>query len=128
MLLVTVPQTLFAPDVPWTAAAIWACFLLFFLGTSAGLFSVPLEAYLQHRSPRDARGSVLGHTDRSGSDKYNNALSMRRAQAVASRMQALGIAASALAVAAKGESEPKVETPDGERNPTNRRVEVTAAN
>ena len=74
------------------------------------------------------RFAVVGHTDRSGSDSYNNALSMRRAQAVASRMQSLGIDASALAVAAKGESEPKVDTPDGERNPTNRRVEVTAAN
>lgn len=74
------------------------------------------------------RFTVVGHTDRSGSDNYNNALSMRRAQAVSARMQSLGIAASALAVSAKGESEPKVETPDGERNPTNRRVEVTAAN
>jgi OmpA-OmpF porin, OOP family len=69
--------------------------------------------------------SIAGHADRSGSDGYNNPLSMRRAQAVAARMQSMGIAAAALKVAAKGESEPKVETPDGERNPANRRVEVT---
>jgi OmpA-OmpF porin, OOP family len=72
------------------------------------------------------RFTVVGHADRSGADSYNDPLSMRRAQAVASRMQALGIAPGAVAVSAKGESEPKVETPDGERNPTNRRVEVTA--
>jgi acyl-[acyl-carrier-protein]-phospholipid O-acyltransferase/long-chain-fatty-acid--[acyl-carrier-protein] ligase len=29
------------------------------LGTSAGLFYVPLEAYLQHRSPREIRGTLL---------------------------------------------------------------------
>jgi OmpA-OmpF porin, OOP family len=74
------------------------------------------------------RFTVVGHADKSGSDSYNDPLSLRRAQAVATRMQALGIPAAALAVSAKGESEPKVETPDGERNPTNRRVEVTAAN
>ncbi len=70
--------------------------------------------------------TVVGHADRSGTDSYNDALSMRRAQAVSARMQAMGIAASAVKVSAKGESEPKVATPDGERNPTNRRVEVTA--
>ena len=72
--------------------------------------------------------TVIGHADRSGSDSYNDPLSKRRAQAVATRMQAMGISASALAVSAKGETEPKVMTADGERNPTNRRVEVTAAN
>jgi acyl-[acyl-carrier-protein]-phospholipid O-acyltransferase/long-chain-fatty-acid--[acyl-carrier-protein] ligase len=32
---------------------------LVILGTSAGLFYVPLEAYLQHRSPREMRGTLL---------------------------------------------------------------------
>ncbi|GAD48511.1 hypothetical protein NT2_02_05950 [Caenibius tardaugens NBRC 16725] len=70
--------------------------------------------------------AVAGHTDRSGSDAYNNALSMRRAQAVATLLQARGINPNALAVTAHGESEPRVPTPDGERNPQNRRVEITA--
>jgi OmpA-OmpF porin, OOP family len=74
------------------------------------------------------RFTVVGHADRSGSDSYNDPLSLRRAQAVATRMQAMGLPASTLAVSAKGETEPKVMTADGERNPTNRRVEVTAAN
>jgi outer membrane protein OmpA-like peptidoglycan-associated protein len=72
--------------------------------------------------------TVIGHTDRSGSDGYNDSLSRRRAEAVAARLQATGLAASALTVSGRGESEPKVATADGERNPTNRRVEVTASN
>ena len=32
---------------------------LILLGASAGLFDVPLEAFLQHRSPRETRGSLL---------------------------------------------------------------------
>jgi OmpA-OmpF porin, OOP family len=75
---------------------------------------------------RWTRFTVVGHADRSGTDSYNDALSMRRARAVEARMQALGVSPGAVAVSAKGESEPKVATPDGERNPTNRRVEVTA--
>jgi len=74
------------------------------------------------------RFSVIGHTDRSGSDSYNDALSTRRADAVSTRMQAAGLSASALMVSGRGEAEPKVSTADGERNPTNRRVEITASN
>jgi acyl-[acyl-carrier-protein]-phospholipid O-acyltransferase/long-chain-fatty-acid--[acyl-carrier-protein] ligase len=59
LLLFTVPATLFEPGQPVTSGFVWAGLLLFFLGTSAGLFSVPLEAYLQHRSPRQTRGSIL---------------------------------------------------------------------
>ena len=33
--------------------------LLFTLGASAGMFSLPLEAYLQTNSPRETRGSIL---------------------------------------------------------------------
>ncbi|MEX2176453.1 MAG: acyl-[ACP]--phospholipid O-acyltransferase [Pirellulaceae bacterium] len=59
LLLFTVPARLFDPVGPVTGGFVWASVLLFFLGTSAGLFSVPLEAYLQHRSPRASRGSIL---------------------------------------------------------------------
>lgn len=68
--------------------------------------------------------AVSGHTDRSGSDAYNDALSQRRAQAVAQMLGAQGAEPAALTVTAVGESQPKVPTPDGERNPQNRRVEI----
>lgn len=67
---------------------------------------------------------VTGHTDLSGSNKYNDALSLRRAQAVAALLGTKGIPPSLLSVAGHGEDEPKVPTPDGERNPQNRRVEI----
>ena len=59
LLLFTVPKDLFNGPTAVSGGVIWACTLLFFLGSSAGLFSVPLEAYLQHRSPRASRGSIL---------------------------------------------------------------------
>src|SRR5262249_53565555 len=40
--------------------AYWgSCLGLFLLGTSAGLYDVPLEAYLQYRSDLQKRGAVL---------------------------------------------------------------------
>ena len=69
--------------------------------------------------------TVTGHADRSGSDGYNNALSVRRAEAVGALLAAKGVARSVLNVSGRGESEPKVPTADGERNPSNRRVEIS---
>ncbi|MCO6457358.1 MAG: MFS transporter [Pirellulaceae bacterium] len=57
MLLFTVPDQLFAEGL--TLGGVWACLLLFGLGMGAGLFDVPLEAYLQYRSPAAQRGSIL---------------------------------------------------------------------
>lgn len=59
LLLCTVPIDLFEPGKAITGGVIWAMILLATLGTSAGLFLVPLEAYLQHRSDRSSRGSIL---------------------------------------------------------------------
>jgi acyl-[acyl-carrier-protein]-phospholipid O-acyltransferase / long-chain-fatty-acid--[acyl-carrier-protein] ligase len=58
-LLFTVPATLFDPATTEHSGLAWACFLLVMLGLSAGLFSVPLEAAMQHWSPRESRGSIL---------------------------------------------------------------------
>lgn len=59
MSLFLVHGTLANLDHAHTASFAWACVLLFLLGTSAGLFSVPLESFLQHRSPPASRGSIL---------------------------------------------------------------------
>jgi Outer membrane protein and related peptidoglycan-associated (lipo)proteins len=71
-----------------------------------------------------ARINLTGHTDRSGSDKYNLALSLKRANAVKDSLVSQGIPADQIAVVGKGESEPLVATPDGVREPQNRRVEI----
>jgi acyl-[acyl-carrier-protein]-phospholipid O-acyltransferase/long-chain-fatty-acid--[acyl-carrier-protein] ligase len=41
------------------AAYYWACFWLFMLGTAGGLFDVPVQSFLQHRSPDESRGAIL---------------------------------------------------------------------
>lgn len=40
-------------------AMIKSCVWLFLLGISAGLFNIPLEAFLQHRSSTENRGTIL---------------------------------------------------------------------
>jgi len=58
VLLFTVSGTLFDPPGTTLGLAL-ACAFLFLLGSSAGLFNVPLEAYMQHRSPTESRGAIL---------------------------------------------------------------------
>ncbi len=68
--------------------------------------------------------TVVGHTDRSGSDAYNDKLSVARARVIADMMGAAGIPGDTIAVSGRGEKDLRVETVDGERTPANRRVEV----
>ena len=70
------------------------------------------------------RIETTGHADRSGTDAYNLRLSKRRAEAVMGELARLGIPAREIAVRWKGEREPLVQTPDGVREPQNRRVEI----
>jgi outer membrane protein OmpA-like peptidoglycan-associated protein/outer membrane protein W len=76
------------------------------------------------KSGNVTRIEVTGHADRSGSDAYNLRLSQRRAQTVQAELVRDGIAADQIAIFAKGESQPLVPTPDGVREPQNRRVEI----
>ena len=59
MLLFTVQGSLVDATLAWTAGYVWACVFLVGLGMSAGLFNIPLTAYMQHRSPVESRGSIL---------------------------------------------------------------------
>jgi OOP family OmpA-OmpF porin len=68
--------------------------------------------------------SATGHADRSGSESYNMALSLRRADSVRAALIAGGLSADAITVAGRGESEPAVPTPDGVKEQANRRVEI----
>jgi OmpA-OmpF porin, OOP family len=68
--------------------------------------------------------SATGHADRAGSETYNMALSLKRADSVRAALIAGGIAADAITVAGRGESEPAVPTADGVKEQANRRVEV----
>lgn len=69
--------------------------------------------------------AIVGHTDDVADDAYNQALSERRAQAVADRLRAVAdLDGFDVSVEGRGESEPAVQgTSDAERA-TNRRVEL----
>ncbi len=68
---------------------------------------------------------VSGNTDTSGSSAYNQALSERRARVVRDALIANGVSADRIRTEAYGETNPATPTPDGVREPLNRRTEVT---
>ena len=70
------------------------------------------------------RIEVAGHTDKSGTPRYNQGLSQRRAANVAAELVRLGVPRNAISTQAFGESRPLVATADGVREPQNRRVEI----
>jgi OOP family OmpA-OmpF porin len=82
------------------------------------------EAADASRKTATTRIEVAGHADRSGTPAYNQALSQRRADAVAAELVRKGVPKSEIAVSAYGESRPLVPTADGVREPQNRRVEI----
>ena len=73
------------------------------------------------------RIEATGHADRSGTDAYNLRLSQRRAESVKAELNRLGIPSGEIVTRWKGEREPLVQTPDGAREPQNRRVEIILA-
>lgn len=70
--------------------------------------------------------NVVGHTDRSGSDAYNDGLANRRAAAVAEALGGVGVSGGLVATSGRGEAEPRVPTADGVREAQNRRAEISA--
>ncbi|GJL54640.1 MAG: hypothetical protein NPIRA02_17720 [Nitrospirales bacterium] len=68
--------------------------------------------------------SVIGHSDRAGSDEYNYQLSLRRATSVFDLFVATGINPQSIEVTSHGENNPIIKTPDGVSEPLNRRVEI----
>jgi outer membrane protein OmpA-like peptidoglycan-associated protein len=66
---------------------------------------------------------IEGHTDNTGSDEHNMALSERRAKSVADYLKAQNIVASRLKTAWYGETQPKVANDTEVNRSQNRRVE-----
>ena len=77
-----------------------------------------------YRTKGGAQIKASGHTDRAGTEAYNMALSLRRANAVKDQLVRDGVAASDISVVGLGESQPMVPTADGVREAQNRRVEI----
>ena len=67
--------------------------------------------------------SLVGHTDTSGSASYNQALSVKRADRVASALVNAGVSRGLISTSGMGETQPFVPTADGVKEQLNRRVE-----
>ncbi len=67
---------------------------------------------------------VVGHTDRVGTVEANDALSMKRADAVRQMLIGQGVPGTAIEAAGRGEREPLVATADEVAEARNRRVEI----
>ena len=91
---------------------------------SSPAMSTIQQAAAAYKSRGAARVTATGHTDTSGSETYNMALSLRRANTVKDALVQQGVPATAISVVGKGESSPLVATGDGIREPQNRRVEI----
>jgi outer membrane autotransporter protein len=70
------------------------------------------------------RIEVNGYTDTSGTPKYNQGLSIRRAQAVEAELIKDGVPANVITIQGFGETHLLVQTGPGVREPQNRRVEI----
>lgn len=82
------------------------------------------QAVADYRQTGAAALAVEGHTDTSGSDGYNLALSERRAEAVRQAIIARGVPAGEIRADAVGENDLAVPTGDGVRLEANRRVTI----
>ncbi|PWK72946.1 outer membrane protein OmpA-like peptidoglycan-associated protein [Mucilaginibacter oryzae] len=69
--------------------------------------------------------TIIGHTDNTGSESYNQTLSVKRAEAVKSYLMAGNVASSRMTVTGKGESEPIADNSTADGRAQNRRVEIT---
>jgi OmpA-OmpF porin, OOP family len=70
------------------------------------------------------RIEVNGYTDTSGTPRYNQGLSVRRAQAVANELVRDGVPKDVISIQGFGETHLLVQTGPGVREPQNRRVEI----
>jgi OOP family OmpA-OmpF porin len=82
------------------------------------------EAAANSTKVQYTRIEVNGYTDTSGTPKYNQALSVRRAQAVAAELVKDGVPTGAIAIQGFGETHLLVPTGANVREPQNRRVEI----
>ena len=115
-----------APAAPQAQAA--RTYLVFFDWDRADLTDrarqIIAEAAQATTRVQVTRIEVSGHTDTTGTARYNQALSVRRAQTVAAELVRLGVPQTAITTQGFGFNKPLVSTGPGVREPQNRRVEI----
>ncbi|WP_421995457.1 OmpA family protein [Reyranella sp.] len=103
-------------------------FMVFFDWDRSNLSQQALATIAQaadaYKTKGSARITATGHTDTSGPEAYNMALSLRRANAVKDALVRNGVPAQAISVIGMGEKGLLAPTADGVREPQNRRVEI----
>jgi outer membrane protein OmpA-like peptidoglycan-associated protein len=85
---------------------------------------IVMQAAVAAKSGGVVRVNVTGHTDLAGADKYNMALSLKRADNVRAALMSHGVHSDEIFVGGRGKREPMVPTADGMREAQNRRVEI----
>jgi len=88
---------------------------------------IVIEEASSAASKSSSKVILTGHADRSGSEKYNLVLSTHRTDSVAEALEQKGVSRGQIRSNAYGESKPAVATPDGVKEPKNRRVEIQLA-
>jgi outer membrane protein OmpA-like peptidoglycan-associated protein len=86
-----------------------------------------VQAITMARSCGIGAVSLVGHDDTSRGEQAALALSLERANVVKAEMMLLGVPESVIETAARGKAELAKPTPEGVREPLNRRVSVTIA-
>ena len=112
---------------PSTAVETTSTILYFPFDSAAlsGSAQLALEQLVQYvKSAGNVGITINGHADRAGTDEYNMTLSESRAKFVREALLAAGVPAKLVHYFAFGESDPAINTPDGEKEPLNRRVEI----
>jgi OOP family OmpA-OmpF porin len=119
----TVPVPVAAP-----APAASRSYLVFFDWDKATLTerarAIVKEAAENSTRVQYTRLEVNGYTDTSGTPRYNQSLSERRARAVAAELVRNGVPQNAISVQGLGDTNLLVPTGAGVREPQNRRVEI----
>jgi len=84
-----------------------------------------IDNLVTHLKPETViRIDATGHADKSGTLANNLIISRRRAEAVKKELMRQGVPEDWIKIAWKGETAPLVETPDGQRQRENRRVDI----
>jgi OOP family OmpA-OmpF porin len=120
------PAPVAAVAAPAPAAA--KTYLVFFDWDKAALTPRAIDVIAQAASDSHTNQTttidVSGYTDTSGTAVYNQGLSVRRAEAVATQLEADGVPTSEITTQGFGDTHLLVATGPGVREPQNRRVEI----